>query len=317
MTTVSVVIPAYNAAKWIASTLDSVLAQDFQDFEVIVVNDGSTDLTASILANYTRINCLHKTNGGLGSARNAGIRAAQGEYIAFVDADDLWLPSKLTLQVQLLEQTQLAWAYCDGYIFDSDTGTVSSVFGRTRRFHSGDILCQLFIENFIPSPTPLIRRNVFDEVGLFDQTEVVHMREDWDLWLRIAARYPVALVNRPLVCYRRHAGSNTAREHPLAVLRSQVAVIENAAAREPRRLGPLKDRALARHYFDTARTLASQGNWATARGMFAQAIRLQPLQVAPYVYALGYRIGGQPLRLAARLRRWWKRRDLPPGPNQR
>src|SRR5919201_1733113 len=101
--TVSVVIAVYNGARWIAETLDSVLAQSFPRFEVIVVDDGSTDATPAVAASYgDRVRYLRQDNGGQPSARNAGIRAARGSYIAFVDADDLWVPTKLQMQVDFL-----------------------------------------------------------------------------------------------------------------------------------------------------------------------------------------------------------------------
>jgi len=304
MTTVSVVIPAYNAQAWISETLESVLTQDFDDFEVIVVDDGSTDDTAAVVANFGRVQYIHKPNGGAASARNVGIRAARGEYVAFVDADDLWLPDKLRLQVDLLKRTGLMWVYSDAYAFDGRTGRTLYTFSKLSRLYTDDVLRPLFLNDFIPSPTPVVGRSVFEQVGYFDESEILRKREDWDMWLRIAARYPVGLVNRPLARYQVHSASSTGGEHPLVALESQLAVIERAVAREPERLAHLKNQAIAQVCIGTGRTLARDGNLAEARMLFARAIRLVPGAAEAYLYWLSCLTGKPLLNVAIRLRHW-------------
>jgi glycosyltransferase involved in cell wall biosynthesis len=274
--TVSVVIPAYNASAWIAETLQSVAAQDFTDFETIVVDDGSTDDTAAVVARFPQVRYIHKRNGGQGSARNAGIRASRGGAIALLDADDLWKPEKLRLQVALLQQTQLAWVYCDTYFFDTTTGRTSHTYGESGRLHTGDILQPLFLDVFMSSITPLIRREVFEQVGYFDETALLRNREDWDMFLRIAARYPVGLVNLPLAGYRIHSSSSVRSEPIGRFFASQLWVIERAVAREPDRLGPLKYRAVARAYIAASFKLAKSGQFVAAARMIVQAQRLSP-----------------------------------------
>ena len=308
--TVSVVIPAYNAARWIGETLDSILAQAFQDFEVIVVNDGSTDDTAAVVAGFgDRVYCIHKPNGGQASARNVGIRAAKGEYIAFVDADDLWAKEKLQLQVDLLKRTGLAWVYCDAFAFDDTNGARLHRIGNVAHQYDGDILKTLFFADFIPSPTPVIRRSVFEHVGYFDEDRTVRNREDWDMWLRIAACYPIGLVSEPLADYRVHSTSMTGNEDPQVFLQGHFAVIERAIAREPTRLGPLKNREMANRFSQVAGIYAQREMWLEAQRMYIQAMRILPGQVRAYAGWAACFWGGWFWRIAFDLRRqlFWRR----------
>src|SRR5256885_14948309 len=151
MPAVSVVIPAHNAAPWLGDTVRSVLAQTYRDFEVIVVNDGSTDSTGTVTASFgQRIRCVEQPNQGLPAARNTGIRHARGDWIAFLDADDLWLKDKLERQMSVLTEAQnLTWVYCDAYMFDDATGATTSTLNAGRRLPEGQVLKQLFLSNFI------------------------------------------------------------------------------------------------------------------------------------------------------------------------
>ncbi|TMI23352.1 glycosyltransferase [Candidatus Bathyarchaeota archaeon] len=306
MIKVSVIIPAFNAGKWIRETLKSMICQDLPYFEVIVVNDGSTDDTADVVRNFPLVKLVNKCNGGLGSARNAGIKVARGEYVAFVDADDLWFPQKLRRQIDLVERTGFAWVYCDGYVFDDTTGRNLYRFSQSMSLHRGYILPQLLLECFIPSPTPMIRRRVFEEVGYFDEDKIIHMREDWDMWLRIAARYPIGLVAERLVRYRLHGSGNTSREDPLIALKSRLAVIEKAITHEPERLAPLKPYALSSLYVGTGRTLVRRGELAQARRMFLQAAKWTPYFLSPYFYWLSCSAPPRVLRLAINSRQLWR-----------
>jgi glycosyltransferase involved in cell wall biosynthesis len=307
MPQISVVIPAFNAARWIAETVESVLAQTFQDFEIIVVDDGSTDETAAAVAKFKRVKCIHKVNGGLSSARNAGIRAAIGEYIAFIDADDLWVRDKLDEQMALLKQTGLAWVYSDAYAFDSVTRSFLFVFSQMRNQHEGDVLQSLLLEDFIPMPTPILKRYVFDEVGFFSEDAKLHSAEDWDMWLRTAARYPVGFIKRSLAMYRVHPASMIQSALPSVLYSANFNVIELAVSREPSRLANLKNRAVSRSSVRIGQMCVRRKDLHRARGMFAQAIRLSPGQVSTYAYWLGTFAGRRLtqgyVRLLHRLRR--------------
>ncbi len=287
---VTVVIPAYNAARWIGETLDSVLAQSFPrdepDLEVIVVDDGSTDETSELVRAYgSRVRYLRKENGGAAAARNAGILAARGSYIAFVDADDLWMPEKLQMQMDLFsEHPDLVWAYCDAVVFDDQSGRDLYRAGATAKLHVGDILRPLLLGCFIPSPTPIIRREVFETVGYFDESPLMRIGEDWNMWLRIAAKYPVGLVDQPLARLRVHSASTTAQMDLRYALQSKLLVVESAIARDPARLSDLRNRAVAKLYVGMGEYLVQRGDRIGAREMFGRAIRHYPYEARTIVY---------------------------------
>jgi glycosyltransferase involved in cell wall biosynthesis len=281
-----VVIAAFNAAPWIGETLESVQAQSFQDYEIIVVDDGSSDETARIVSQFEKVRYLSQANRGTASARNLGVRAARGDYVAFLDADDLWSPDKLLLQMELIDQTGSVWVFSDAYAFDNDTRLVQFTFGQVRRQYSGTVLQQLFLGDFIPMPTPIVKRSVFEQVGYFDEVNL-RRKEDWEMWLRIAARYPVARVDRPLAYYRVHPSSKTQSSSPAILYATDLAVIELAALREPERLARLKNRSVARSCVRVGKFAARRKELSEARGFFARSIHLAPFEFEAYAYWLG------------------------------
>jgi glycosyltransferase involved in cell wall biosynthesis len=208
---VSVIIPTYNCARYLPEAIDSVLAQTYRDFEIIVVDDGSTDSTQEVLAPYgDQIRVIRQANAGRGAARNAGILAAQGEYIAFLDADDLWLPQKLERQMPLFgERPQIAWAYCDYRWFDERGVEERTVFQKRSLTHppEGRMLLPLMRSEPTWTSTIVVRAVCFREVGLFDDSFTV--AQDSDMWLRLACRFEAACTNEPLALRRRHAMSVT------------------------------------------------------------------------------------------------------------
>jgi glycosyltransferase involved in cell wall biosynthesis len=205
---VTIVIPAYNEAATIGDAINSALQQSFTDFELLVIDDGSSDTTANIAAMVpdARVQVLSFENKGLAASRNRGIRRAAGELIAFLDADDLWTPDKLSSQVEVLRrypEAVLAYSWTD--CIDED--------GRFLRHGShvradGEVYKQLLSRNFIDNgSSPMVRRLAFDEVGLFN--EDYPAAEDWDMWLRLAHRYRFACVPSVQVLYRVRSKSLT------------------------------------------------------------------------------------------------------------
>ena len=205
--TVSVVIPAYNAAWCVGKAIASVLAQDYSDRELIVVDDGSTDGTAAVLASYgSAIRVITQSNGGMSSARNAGIRAASGEFIAFLDSDDWWLPGKLGLQIELMRsRPELGFCSCAARVEDTD-GRLLNLWQCTQ--WQGSFLAHLF-QNGANVPgscsAVLARRSLVDSVGAFDET--LRGVEDPDLWIRLAAISEYACLPQPLAVVVRRPGS--------------------------------------------------------------------------------------------------------------
>jgi len=196
---VSVIIPTYNRGWIVKEAIDSVLDQDFTDYELIVVDDGSDDNTPEILAGYGGvITILHQSNKGVSSARNCGVAAASGQLIAFLDSDDLWLPGKLSTQVKffkdhpdaVINQTQERWIR---------NGVRVNPKQRHHKF-SGMIFEHSLALCLVSPSAVMIKKSLFDEVGGFD--EQFPACEDYDLWLRVSCCYPVHLIDTPLIIKR-------------------------------------------------------------------------------------------------------------------
>jgi glycosyltransferase involved in cell wall biosynthesis len=196
---VSVIIPTYNRGWVIREAIDSVLAQDFTDFELIVVDDGSTDDTGRILDSYGQdLTVLQQPNRGVSAARNQGVGAAAGQLIAFLDSDDLWLPRKLSVQVDFFS------SHPDAMINQTEEIWIRNgvrVNPKTRHQKFSGLIFERSLELCLVSPSAvMMRRSLFDQVGLFD--EDLPACEDYDLWLRISWRFPVHLIETPLIIKR-------------------------------------------------------------------------------------------------------------------
>jgi len=203
MPKISVVIPAYNAEKTIRKTIDSVLSQSFEDLEIIVINDGSTDNTIGEIESFSdpRVRLLNFQNGGLSTARNRGIEFSRGQYIAFIDADDLWTPEKLEKQLLAIEKSDrfgasYSWTY---HMYD---GKEKKLDKADKVYFSGEIYEDLLNYNFLGSGSnPLVRKSAIDDVGMFDPR--LKVAEDWDFYLRLALRWEFALVQEYQIIYRK------------------------------------------------------------------------------------------------------------------
>jgi len=206
MPKVSVIIPAYNAMTYLPTTLANLLEQTFTDFEVLVVDDGSSDNTAAWVSQIQdrRVQSIAQVNQGTCAARNTGIALAQGEYIAFLDADDLWHPTKLAKQVCYLdEHPEVGLVYTWTALIDPEGKPTGRVFASRAQ---GDVWQQLVQHNITESgSSSMVRRCCFETVGVFDTT-LSHVG-DWDMCLRIAARYSYGVIEEPLVYYRQYSNS--------------------------------------------------------------------------------------------------------------
>jgi glycosyltransferase involved in cell wall biosynthesis len=316
---VSVVIGSYNAEAWIRQTLDSVLSQTHGVSEIIVVDDGSSDATPSIVGSYGgAVQLLSESHRGR-PHRNRGILASSGEFVAFVDADDLWQPTKIEKQMVILLAQNVNWVVCDSQWLDAETGRLGPPIGEPIR--GGDILESLFLNNSIVASTPLVRRRALDDVGYFDESPEVAPVEDWDLWLRLAARYPVACVNEPLTTLRLHGDSFLAATPLERRVRSQEIVLSRAASREPERLGRLTSRALSNVNHAAGVRLFRQQRTRAAREYFLKAWRHQPARLESLSYVLLSLLGARASMGALKLLRSADRRMQPerlraPGSNK-
>ena len=202
---VSVIIPTYNREKMVEDAIRSVLNQTFSDFEIIIIDDASTDNTESIIKSICdeRIKYIrHERNKGGSAARNTGIMKARGEYIALLDSDDLWLKEKLEKQIDVMEKSKLhPGVVYSGVNYIDSHGRLK---GPVIPFFKGNIQSYLLEENIVlgGGSTALIRKDCFDEVGLFDEN--LPSRQDLDLWIRISRKFTFDYVKTPLVNIRIH-----------------------------------------------------------------------------------------------------------------
>ena len=206
---VSVIIPAYNRAEFLPEAVESVLGQTYRNFELIVVDDGSTDETPAILRHYGEaLRVIHQKNRGPSAARNAGIRVARGEWLSFLDSDDYWLPRKLERQVNFLQSHPEARICYTEEIWYRNGRRVNPA--KKHRKFSGWIYLRMLPLCIVSPSSVMIHREVLQEVGLFD--EELPAAEDYDLWLRIGARYPIFLLKEPLIVKRNgHEGQQSRR----------------------------------------------------------------------------------------------------------
>lgn len=209
---VSVIIPTYNSARFLTEAIDSVLAQSLKDFEILVIDDGSTDETETVMQRYgSPVRYIRQENGGVAVARNRGIRESRGRFVAFLDADDTWLPDKLALQIAALRNhPDRRFCYTAFRLVTSDLAPLG-VVGSTRQ---GLALEDLLLRGNVVGSicTVLCERSLFDKTDGFDPA--LSQCADWDMWVRLAALTEFLYLDQPTVTYRQH-GSNMSRNAPL------------------------------------------------------------------------------------------------------
>lgn len=287
---VSVVMPAWNALDFINDAMQSVLSQSYRDLELIVVDDGSTDGDYAALARMDpRVRVLHVARGGVGRARNLGIRHARGRYIAFLDADDLWVPGKLRAQIDYLEaHPQIGVVFGEYYRWscnpDGQWSDPSAVYPdeqglrRTSQERCGWMYTRLLMGDLVGMNTPVVRREVFDTIGGFD--EGMERGEDYDFWLRCAREVPMQGFASVMAVYRIHPASTmhrTVERNYLAELLERARERWGLSDPDGRSVGarPYR-RRLGRAHFDHgyAHYWAEAGDPGVAAREFAAAFRL-------------------------------------------
>ncbi len=245
MPLISVIIPVYNGEKTIRETIESVLNQSFQDFEIIVIDDGSKDSTLEVVNSIQdpRLKVFSYPNARQAASRNRGFSHSAGEFIAFLDADDLWTPNKLEAQLKALQDNpQAAVAYSWSNCID-ETGQFLREASHSTL--SGDVYPKLLLCDFLDNGSnPLIRRQALIEAGSFDES--LPPAEDWDMWLRLAAHYHFVAVPYPHILYRQSPNSESANLSRMASACARV--IEQAFTQAPNSLQHLKKHSLANLY---------------------------------------------------------------------
>lgn len=228
MCNVSIIIPTYNCAQYISETIDSALAQTYRDFEIIVVDDGSTDNTKEVLKKYgSQIKLIYQENRGVSAARNIGISRSEGQYVAFLDADDIWLPNKLKAQVEIMNANpDVGLIFTDGVKIDEKPGATlkpkdwRAISNDPEGFWckigkapindgiilKGNYFKDLLLGNLVFfTSAVLIRKECFENIGYLD--EELLSSEDYDLWLRMAYKYPLLYLNSVTSHYRERIDS--------------------------------------------------------------------------------------------------------------
>ena len=207
MPKVSVIIPTYNREKFIERSIRSVLDQTYQDFEIIIVDDGSTDNTRKVLGPYTgKLKYIYQENEGSSAARNRGIKESIGGYIAFLDSDDIWMPEKLALQVDILDKNKnIGIVYSKMFMFNEKGERIGT---KPERATGRNFTELIEIAGDIPTSSVLTRRECFDKAGLFDKD--LPTIQDFDMWLRISEYYDIYEYEKTsLAHYYRHGRQNT------------------------------------------------------------------------------------------------------------
>lgn len=204
MPKVSVIIPTYNRADFLNKCVNSVLEQTLEDYELIISDDASTDRTKQYVESISDprvVYICNKTNRGVAATRNSALKISRGEYIAFLDDDDEWLPEKLSLQLDKIEKSppDVGGIYTGVSYLDLELGKVTSVSDPHIR---GDIINDILPENFLVTSSLLFRKSCFKKLGVFD--ERFPFGEDFDMWIRIASRYKFDFISEPLVKYAIH-----------------------------------------------------------------------------------------------------------------
>ena len=313
----SVVIPCYNAARYISSAIDSVLEQQWPGLEIVVVDDGSTDGSADLVAaRYPQVRLIRQANAGVAEARNRGIRESSGRWIAFLDADDLWLPGKLLAQSALLRDDPSArMAYAAWQVWQSEQATPEASERATLLAGADDparwagasgwIYPELLLDCAVWTSTVVAQRSLFDEIGAFDGG--LRVGEDYDLWLRASRVTPILRVERPCALYRTHAASIThaaPRENYRAIVVSRaIARWGYGHERAGSAVRARVRRALATSWTDFAASSLKAGNLGRARHGALMSLRTDPSHVAGWKVLVKTALGAFAARPEAPSRR--------------
>lgn len=279
MSRVSVIIPVYKGADFVAQAMESALSQTHQDIEVIVVNDGSPDNSKEIIQPYLcdpRVKYIEQQNAGVANARNTGISLATGKYIAFLDQDDLWHPIKIARQVEFMEKdSEVALVHSDIAFIDAQGQPLATPDWAWVRDASGNCIEDLVLANRIATLTVLLRRSCLEEVGAFRQE--LAPSDDWDLWLQLATRHSFGFIAETLGYYRLHGDNESKKFMKMQI--SETSVIERFVSEQgrstaiPRRL---LRRKLLSLYKLTAQLAAREQREVMAREYWFKALLMQP-----------------------------------------
>jgi glycosyltransferase involved in cell wall biosynthesis len=309
MPRVSIIVPAYNAARYLQAAIESVVRQTYADWELIVVDDGSTDETPSVVYSYRarlggKLQYIYQPNRGLPTARNTGIRQAQGEFIAILDADDVWLPARLARGVEVMDSNSDVGLVHSRVARINVDGAIVGYLDFPRKYQAGKIAINIYTRRAnILCPTVLFRKRCVDVVGLFDET--MGATEDRDLWFRIAERYEIAYVDEILAHSRVTPGSMSSDSSRM--LKWQLFFVRKHYARHACGRAVLL-RALGQIYREQGDLFFSRGELTRSIGHYSRSVLYNPLNLEN-VYML-FRASAEPLLSSIRSLRTSRTRNL-------
>lgn len=276
---VSVVIPTYNMARYLAEAVQSVLDQTYPHFEIHVIDDGSTDNPREAIAHLMasgRIQFHAIPNSGQGKAKNVGIRASRGQFIAFLDADDLWVPDKLERQLPLFTRPGIGVVYTDFSRIDASGAPLprGRVVPRT-----GWITNELLIDNFVTGMASIVRRECFEAVGLFDES--IPMGIDYDLWLRISTKFEFEYLDYVTYLYRFWGGQMSKNFEKR--LECAIIIMKRLIESNPGLVPPEVENVAWAHTFTYGGNgFARSGDRARALNWYVKALRTRPHYLAAW-----------------------------------
>lgn len=281
MPRISVIIPTYQSVQFIQETINSVLAQTYRHYEVIIVDGGSTDGTLTVLSSYgNRIRVIRQNGRGISNALNNGISASNGEFVALIGSDDLWVPEKLEVQCKLLESRSdaVGLIYSNAIFFEEKNKKLQQ--SQTGQLYRGKVIKRLIENNFIPASTVMMRKSCFEKVGYFDES--LEVCEDLDMWIRIAASFEIDYQDLALAKIRWHTASILHRDleqHFRNYLALQNKIL-------PHLLKQYKSKSFYRRYYRAYLVFGisylETNEPKMAREKFREYIRLYPYNITAY-----------------------------------
>lgn len=300
--TVSVIIPTYNRAHLVGRAIQSVLNQTYQDFELIIVDDGSTDNTDDIIKEFQkkdkRIKYIrHEKNKGGSAARNSGIKVSRGEYIAFLDSDDEWFIEKLKRQMKFFKNAspEVSVVYT-GFIYKDELGgnTCKQYIPKKRCYIYEDILAENCVGT---TSTVLIKRKCFEKVEIFDEN--LPSCQDWEMWIRIAKEYQFDFIEDPLVTYHIHKSRiSTDLEAEI----KGITIIINKFSGE----FILRRKIYSQHCFNIGHLYCHTGNMKKGKEYFLKAIKFYPFNLKYYIYLSSTLFASNIYIKLARIKKLWQ-----------
>lgn len=295
MPTVSVIIPTYNRAKLLGRAIQSVLAQTYQDFELIIVDDASTDDTESLVKSFNseKVKYIrHQKNKGTSAGRNTGIRSAKGDYIALQDSDDEWMPEKLEKQMRAFATAppEVGVVYTGFYMIANNKKKYLPSASITPK--DGNIFSSIIKGEYLVSPqTMVVKRECFEKYGLFD--EHFPAMEDWEMSLRLSKHCHFKYIDEPLLQY--YIQPDSMSRNKSAMIKSYKMILERyfEDVKQDKRL-------LAKHYLRLGHFLYSNGELSQGREYFARSIKVYPLHIKAIGALLSSRLGANLYNMLAR-----------------